>query len=420
MIGYTYSSQFQNNRIKTAGDLNVRGGVQHNIATNASPKIGYFNFTPSVRYQERWYNKRIEKFAIGDSIVTNDIKEINMVRTFGLGLSAATKFYGMFQPQMLGIAALRHTVNPTISYNYQPDFSKSHWGYYGSYIDSTGRVIKYNKFQEEVFGGPAGQEQQNISFNVANIFEIKTSVDPSDTTSKENKIQLLNFGAGISYNFAADSLNFSDLNLTYRTQVSDYFSLTGSSTFTPYDYNENGKINRYLSESGRGILRMTNFSFSLSTSLSGERIKSALGAQRDTLPESEFEFGSAENPVYKGLYDESDADFSIPWDVSLTYNFNQSQDIPTRKNRSSNISGGVNFNLTPNWKFSFTGSYDIVNKEVAAPQIRISRDLHCWLMNFTWNPIGTYSGYRFEIRVKAPQLQDLKLTKRGDFYSGKR
>jgi hypothetical protein len=40
-------------------------------------------------------------------------------------------------------------------------------------------------------------------------------------------------------------------------------------------------------------------------------------------------------------------------------------------------------------------------------------------MDFTWNPIGTYRGYRFEIRVKAPQLQDLKVTKQDQFFDGR-
>jgi hypothetical protein len=34
-------------------------------------------------------------------------------------------------------------------------------------------------------------------------------------------------------------------------------------------------------------------------------------------------------------------------------------------------------------------------------------------MNFTWFPVGFYRGYRVEIRLKAPQLQDLKITKQG-------
>jgi hypothetical protein len=109
----------------------------------------------------------------------------------------------------------------------------------------------------------------------------------------------------------------------------------------------------------------------------------------------------------------------MPWSLSLSYNYSFSNVNPTTTNRSSNLSASLDFNLTQQWKFSVAGSYDFLAKEVSAPQIRISRDLECWLMNFTWNPVGTYSGYYFEIRVKAPQLQDLKITKRGDFYNDK-
>ncbi|MCK7525634.1 MAG: hypothetical protein MZV64_52540 [Ignavibacteriales bacterium] len=97
-------------------------------------------------------------------------------------------------------------------------------------------MLTYDKYQKEVYGGAAAGEQQNINFSIGNNFELKTTVDPTDTTSKENKIQLLNVTVGTGYNFAADSLNFADINLTYRTQVGELFDLSGASRFTPYDY----------------------------------------------------------------------------------------------------------------------------------------------------------------------------------------
>ncbi len=121
--------------------------------------------------------------------------------------------------------------------------------------------------------------------------------------------------------------------------------------------------------------------------------------------------------VYQGIYNNADPDFTIPWSISLSYNYNLSRPTPENSTIQSNLSGSFSFSLTPLWKFDVTGSYDFQSKEFAAPQIRISRDLHCWLMNFVWNPIGTYTGFRFEIRVKAPQLQDLKLTKQDQFYN---
>ena len=427
LIGFNYSGQFQNNRNKKDGDLKIRGGIQHNINLGASPKIGHISITPNFRYQERWYNKRIEQllvkssFSGKDSLVTNDVKEINFVRTFSMGVGASTRFYGIFQPNMLGINSIRHTVNPSVSYNYQPDFSKPGWGYYSFYNDTTGREIKYSKYQNEIFGGASSGEQQSLSFSVSNIFEMKTAVDPTDTTSKEKKIQLLNVDAGISYNFAADSVKFSRLNLGYRTQIGEWLNLSGNSVFTLYESNEFGQdINKFLMSNNKGLMRLTNFQLSLSTTVSGEKLKSASDEKAGApLPEGEFELGRADKRIYQGLYDDKDPDFTIPWDLSLSYNFVLDKSLPTKTQSFSNMSGSLNFNLTPNWKFSVTGSYDFDRKEFSAPQVRISRDLHCWLMNFTWNPIGTFRGYRFEIRVKAPQLQDLKVTKQDQFYDGR-
>jgi hypothetical protein len=425
LIGFNYSGLFQNNRNKVGNDLKIRGGVQHDIRSSASPKAGYFSVTPSISYQEKWYNKRIEKEFAGltvtenDSIVDHDIKEINFVRTFSMGVGTSTKFYGTVQPNILGISAIRHTVNPNISYSFTPDFSKSFWGYFGTYTNSRGEVIRYNKFEDEIFGGPPQGERQNISLSVSNIFEMKTTIDPTDTTSKEEKIQLLNLDGSISYNFAADSVRFSPLNIGFRTQVGSWFSFNGNSSYTLYATNEFGQnIDKFLIEQGRGLLRLTNFSFSVSTSLSGEKLSSSETEEETSAYQTdEFQLGGAQQ-IYKGIYDTKDPDFTIPWDISLNYNYSLDKRNPADVNTYSNISSSLNFNLTPKWKFSFSGSYDFNRKEFAAPVVRISRDLHCWIMNFTWNPIGTYRGYSLEIRVKAPQLQDLKITKRDRFYSG--
>jgi hypothetical protein len=156
----------------------------------------------------------------------------------------------------------------------------------------------------------------------------------------------------------------------------------------------------------------------MSLSISGDRIQSTETDTRTTVQQDQY-LQASERSIYQGLYNDKDADFSIPWDLSLNYNYNETRPIPTNINKNSNISGSFNFNLTPKWKFSVTGSYDLTRHEFSAPQVRISRDLHCWVMNFTWNPIGTYRGYNFEIRVKAPQLQDLKVTKRDQFFEGR-
>ena len=425
LFGYSYTGQFQNERNKVAGDLTTNAGFLHTISTDMSPKIGYFTLAPRLALNSRWYNEQIEQYVVEsskgtDSVVTNTIDKIGMVNTFDLGLSATTKFYGMFNINSLGISAIRHTVSPNITYSYQPDFSAPNWNYYGEYFTSNGTAVKYNKYQNEVFGGAPQGEKQNINFSLGNNFEMKTLADPTDTTSKEQKIQLLNLTFATGYNFAADSLNFADLGLTYRTQVGDFFDFQGGSTFTPYDYSStSSKINKYLIDAGKGLLRLTFLNFSISTSLSGEKFASDEKKDISETNIDKDEFGQTEeqkNNVYQGIYSEQDPDFTIPWQISLSYNYSINRTNPGDPVYYSNVSSNLSVSLTRNWKLDLTGSYDFLNKEFAAPQIRISRDLHCWIMNFTWNPIGTYTGFQFEIRVKAPQLQDLKLTKQDQFF----
>ncbi|MCL6100453.1 MAG: LPS-assembly protein LptD [Bacteroidetes bacterium] len=442
LIGYTYSGQFTNNRNKIGGVLNIRGGFQHTITVNASPKIGYFSISPNINYIEKWYNKRskiedatyetvdsLTGAAIRhDSLKTTPVNEINMVRTFSLGVSASTRMYGIFNPNVLGIESFRHTLMPSISYSFQPNFSNDSWGYYDSYKTIDGKIVRYDKFQNEVFGGVPNSESQSLSFSLGNIFEIKMAKSASDTTKEQKKIQLLNLNASLGYNFAADSLRLSDLNLSYRTQVGDLLSFSGSSSYTFYDQTHsvnNGyvnyqKVNQFLASKGKGLFRLTNFNFSVSTTLSGEKFKSATPPPKESKQQEEG-FNAFQKKDYITLYDDAkQQDLAIPWNLSLSYNFNFSKPTPDYSTTYFNISMNLGFSLTKNWKFTVRGSYDFDRKEISAPQITVYRDLHCWEMNFVWNPMGYYSGFRFEIRMKAPELQDIKVTKSGGLYSGRR
>ena len=444
LIGYSYSGEFINNRKKIDNNLTIKAGALHNISLSASPKLGYFNVSPSFNYREKWYNKRVKKenkvietfnsltgkTTTRDTTIESTINELNFVRTFDMSVSASTKLYGVINPNILGIESFRHTILSSVAYNYQPDFSNDVWGYYDSYKKSNGEVIRYDKYSGEVFGGVSSGQSQSLSFSLGNIFEMKMAKSATDTTKEQNKIQLLNLNASVGYNFAADSMKLSDLNLGYRTQIGDLLSFSGSSSYTFYDYAVTGidgsgndvyqKINKYLASNGKGLLRLTNFSFSVSTSLSGEKLK-PVESNKQQKEQKDEGFNAFSKKDYIGLHDEEQSpDLNIPWNLSLSYNYNFSKPTPNQSQSFSNLSADLGFSLTKNWKFTIRGSYDFETKQVSAPQVTIYRDLHCWEMNFNWNPMGYYSGFRFEIRLKAPELQDIKVTKSGGLYSGRR
>lgn len=425
LIGYSYNSEFLNRRrkvksfsgIATTGSFerDERRGVNHALRVNASPKLGHFSISPFINYTEKWYDKSIEKVfdPVDSVIVTKDIQGFRSVRFFSIGVSAGTKFYGIVQPDILGVSSIRHTVTPRLSFNFQPDWSDPKFGYWGTVFDPKRNVeVNYSFFEREVFGGAPRGEVQSLNFNVSNLFEMKSV--PSDTSQEVEKYQLLLMNGSLSYNFAADSLRFSELGLSYRTSVGSVLSLSGNSNFNFYKFDPvaGTRVNKFLLDLGEGIAQLTSFGISVSLSLRGDRKSSSQGPIVDQF-QSPAAALAGRGRAFFSEFEEGQTDFSIPWNLNLTWDFNQNQRDPTRKFRSSNIRANLGFNLTRNWKITMSGSYDIVNKEVAVPNVNVYRDLHCWELNFNWVPRGIYRGFRLEIRVKAPQLRDLKITKQG-------
>ncbi|MCX6164398.1 MAG: putative LPS assembly protein LptD, partial [Ignavibacteriae bacterium] len=110
--------------------------------------------------------------------------------------------------------------------------------------DTSGNTYKYSFFSKEIYGGAPMGESQSLVFSMGNLFEMKTKVN--DTT--DNKFQLFNFNLSALYNFAADSLKWSELRSDFRTQIGSLLNIGGGATFNFYEYdnNVNTRVNRYL------------------------------------------------------------------------------------------------------------------------------------------------------------------------------
>ena len=364
--------------------------LSQRASLSIAPKLGYITISPSLSYQDsRSFtdNDVPERVASDSSLTTVNKRESQRTGIFTSGISASTRLYATAQPGFLGIAAIRHTMTPSLSFSYQ----------------------------KQIVGEDPVGRQMFMSLSIGNIFEMKTM--PAEEGKEGNKIQLLNLGAGISYNFSADSLRFTPISLSYRTGIGGAgggggLDIGGDAAFDLYKLVETApgtftRVNKFLlSEEGR-LARLTNFRISLSTSLSGQRKSSSPApSAADSLAHRRMGAG------YANIYQEEEPDFSIPWNLSLTLDYSENK-VPGSQFRTSNVRGHLDFNLTEAWKISVNGAYDVFNRDVLAPEIQISRDLHCWLMNFEWVPTGTYRHYLFELRVKAPQLHDIKITKSG-------
>jgi lipopolysaccharide assembly outer membrane protein LptD (OstA) len=423
LIGYTYSSNAQNYistlvRQTAEGDTarttEYRAGARHTIGSSASQRFGYFNVTPFLNYNEYWYIEREERFFDIDdsSVVREKEKGFFPVRHFNTGISLGTTIYGILQPRIGRITGFRHTVTPSITFGFRPDFSKPWWGYYGMYFDPVrNETVQYDRYTGQVFGSAPSGLEQSISLSVSNLFEMKMAPSASDTSAEEKRYQLLNVNMSTSYNFALDSLNLSPISVSFRTSVGNIFSISGGSSFDLYTFDRNlgRRVNRFQVYETGSVVRFLDFNVNVSTSLRG-------GTQY-TSPYA-YTFDDLLHPMnpYAGqmyYYYRHRPVVSVPWDISLSWSFGYNEANPLNISRRSNLRADASVTLTEKWRLRGSTGYDFIRNEFTTPYIVISRDLHCWTLDFSWVPSGFNQHYRLEIRVKAPHLSDLKVTKRG-------
>lgn len=413
-IGVSYQNNFQNN-IQTKDTLlfkeddQFRYGMSHTIPISTSTKIlKYFTLSPSFTYNERWYPETIRKSFNSDlnAVVTDTVKEFRAARDFQMAASLNTRLYGMVQMKRGKIAAIRHVVSPTVSLGYRPDFSSSSFKSYKQYTGPDGQAVSYSIFQNGIFGGPPSGKYGAVGISIDNNLEMKAR-QQTDSTENLKKIKIFeSLSASMVYNLAADSLNWSNLNIAGRTTLFEKINLSFSGSFDPYVIDTAGiRINRSELKENSRIGRLTNANASVNFSLVGGNKKertSDKGTQEEL------------NQINRNIQDY--VDYTIPFNLSVGYSINYSKPGIQEAvlNQTLNMNGDVS--VTPKWKMTFNTGWDFVENDLSYTSLGIFRDLHCWEMRFNWVPFGFQQNYFFQINVKSSVLQDLKLTKKNDIY----
>ncbi|MCQ2229762.1 MAG: LPS-assembly protein LptD [Bacteroidales bacterium] len=426
-----------------------KNGVTHSLPVSTNIKMmKYFTMTPSFNYTERWYFNRTEQYF--------DAKENKVVKreptkgfyraydySFSTGLS--TKVYLFYTPWrfLFGdkINTIRHVMTPSVSFSYTPDFSQHKFGSYDSfeYYDKKNNEVvkyKYSYFNGYQYGAPGSAQSGRISLSLGNTLEMKVKSE-KDTTgfAKISLLESLSFSSG--YDLMKDSIKWDNISMSGRTKVFGT-SVSFSANFDPYALvpNKSGspiKINRSaLKEYGKPA-RLTSASLSFGFQLSPEKFKKlregkntsddvedenedwaldaaksdneAAGAQIDPKNEKKEET-SSDNDGY--------AEFSMPWSISINYSLRVSQNkfnpntclYSHKVSQSVNVSG--NISLTPKWKISISSGYSFDEKKLSQTSLGVTRDLHCWSMNFNIVPVGLYKSYNFNIAISSSILKDLK------------
>lgn len=464
-ISLSYTGRLTNS-IKTKDDELFKknlikdwtNGMNHNIPISATFTLfKYFNLTPTVNYTERWYTRKVMRaYSEEDKkmMPTDTVYGFHRVYNYNASLGLNTKLYGIYKPLFAKSKdiQIRHVMTPQISISAAPDFGAAKYGYYEnySYTDTNGNLQTgyYSLYEGASFGNAPRGKQGNVSLDLSNNLEMKFKSDKDSTGYK--KISLIDeLGAQISYNTAADSMQWSDLTLRLRLKLSKSYTLNLNSSFATYAYEFNKttgrvqKSNRTEWSYGR-FGRFQGWGSSFNYNLNNDTWKKWFGPKDakdgnkppegapptgeeggedsdmnpDGTPKKRVEKASADADGYQA--------FKMPWTLNLSYSFNIREDTEKPINEKTmrypfkythNLNASGNVKLSNKWGVNFNSGYDFQAKEITQTTFSISRDLHCFTMTASLSPFGRWKSYNFTIRATASILQDLKWEQRSQMNS---
>ncbi len=463
-IKLSYSGIFQNSLTANQDEFfqkslikDWRNGMKHSIPISATFNMfKYINVTPSLRIDDRMYTSKVRRQwdPNASAEVMDTTYGFYNVWDFQASVSLDTKLYGFYQPmKFLGdkVKMIRHVLTPSISFSGAPDFASPFFGYYDQYQyqNSAGETVtkKYSMFPNALFGVPGQGRSGILSVSLANNLEMKVK---SNDSIGEKKISLIeNLSISQSYNFAADSMNWSNINTSLLLRLVKNFNLNLSATWDVYTYQLNSagnpvRVNVPRWKAGKGIGRLSSTGTSFSYTFNNNTFKKKDKKDRDK------NSGNRDSEREEDDYDDEGDNFSgrntarrrdeedrqmevgdggymkweVPWSLTFNYSINYGYGEFNKKKMeydpriTQNLSFSGNIQPTKNWNFGFSASYNFDTHKIAYMNCNISRDLHCFTMTASFVPVGPYKSYNFHISVKSSLLQDLKYDKRSSQSNG--
>jgi hypothetical protein len=408
------------------GDAKFTGRYSLPISLPNFKILRYLNLTPSMSLQGEVFTKEYTYKYLGENRV--DIDTLNRFGTeysysFGAGLN--TRFYGMFHPKIGRMVAMRHTVIPSISFSYTPDFSNQGFervqinGVRGSTKEQDYKLL--SKYRGANINSGTSRSSGVVTFGINNQLEMKLKSKSDTADTQFEKVSLLdNLSIGGSYNLMADSLNLSNIAVNASTRIGKNLNMNFNMNFDPYSYipdpvyktNLTGiRINEFAVTNGQGLARLQNLNVSLGTSFNPKK-KDAPKKTTPNATQAQMEFIDRNPDLY--------IDFDIPWNITLNYIFGVSRAGLQKSSIVQTVNMNGDLSLTPKWKISVNSGFDFAAFAPSITTLSLYRDLHCWDMNISWTPFAgssvRASNYSFTLKVKSAILQDLKLTRRRSFY----
>ena len=355
-------------------------GVQHTIPISTSFSVlNFITASPSFQYREVWSFKRFTyEFDPETELVNIDtIPGFNRASSWNASMGFSTRVYGTyyFGGEDSKIQAMRHTLIPTFSIGYSPNFADRYTStvrvsnqqvFVNNNIDNN--VKRVPIYDESVFRVPTSAQTGSIGFSLNNNLELKVrnDNDTSENAEATKKIPIFeNFSFGTSYNIIADSFKLAPISISARTRLfKNKISINASASVDPYTYVEDPSVPIVVQADGaifKNFIRYDQYAWNRSpviidrtnpnnpqqtmedtlateTSRFGTLTRASIALSTNLNPEAnkkkeeraEEASIAAEDLEYIERNRQDYVDFDIPWSLNIRYSFTYTKN-PTRE-----------------------------------------------------------------------------------------
>lgn len=417
----------------------MNNGMAHNFTIGLPDftLMNYFNVTPSVSYGMNWFFRETDAYFNPETNkvetkMGSPLSAFGATHNYSGSVSMSTRLYGMYNfGKYRKVQAVRHVISPSVSMSFSPDKAKAFNGFRTlEYTDTMGikRTYEYNKYQGQLNSIPGRGSSATMSLSIGNNVEAKFR-DAKDTTGTgSKKVKILDqFNINTGYNFLADSLRMNNVGITMSTSVFGKLGINGNLNFDPYAIDERGvRINKLNIMQNGKPLRLTNFSASMSYSLSGKGAVQGNDGSGKGANTADYYRRIYYHPV-TGEYIPGGwlyyTNPNVPWSLNFNYTLSMNrsysytnEQLFKKDNYTQTLGVSGNIQLTPKMSIQAQTGWDFVAMKMTTSQMSFKYDLHCFNIAVSWVPSGMYQSYSFIIAANAAALADLLRFKKSTSY----
>ena len=380
------------------------------------PRLGIFNWNFGASSAWNWSRTEVDGAKYHDTVISGadtteawyeDISDVteNSRPTLSINSGVSTTLYGVFPVPVGPLQAIRHTLNMSASASYRPQLG-SKQNRSSSYGLSMG-----NRFDVKYLGKADTDSTREVKkLDGLLDWTLSTSYNP------DAERQWSNIGSGVTFKPGRSR------NLAFKlTNSVDPYLWKVLSTRFNYGFNFQGKFDTGYD----GELRSAETS-ELAALLGEAGPDSLARARADSLAAEQalddlFDEpgqGGFEEDIYGGNWDviggdggraqrdDTEGGRFIPWSLGGSFSLNHDavrDDLTTRANLN------VTTQVTRDWSLRYTASFDLEAGATTRQEYRLTREMHCWRLEFTRTLSTTNNEFGFRFFLKA--IPELKLTR---------